>query len=64
MFFHGLLCVGYLEDRRPTSNMDPNTVIGLLAEITLLWEPTLEAEALVAQIYLVFFIYFLVGIGI
>lgn len=44
--FHG---VGYLEDRRPASNMDPYTVTGLLAETTILWEPTLEAEALAAQ---------------
>lgn len=40
---------GYLEDRRPASNMDPYVVTGLLAETTLLWEPTLEAEALAAQ---------------
>ncbi|KAI3927818.1 hypothetical protein MKW98_023419 [Papaver atlanticum] len=40
---------GYLEDRRPSSNMDPYVVTGLLAESTLLWEPTLEAEALAAQ---------------
>ncbi|KAF5776703.1 putative glutamine synthetase [Helianthus annuus] len=40
---------GYLEDRRPASNMDPYTVTGLLAETTILWEPTLEAEALAAQ---------------
>ncbi|KAL7583153.1 hypothetical protein Lser_V15G42855 [Lactuca serriola] len=39
---------GYLEDRLPTSNMDPYIVTGLLAETTLLWEPTLEAEALAA----------------
>ncbi|VVA99803.1 unnamed protein product [Arabis nemorensis] len=30
---------GYLEDRRPASNMDPYIVTGLLAETTLLWEP-------------------------
>ena len=40
---------GYLEDRRPASNMDPYVVTSLLAESTLLWEPTLEAEALAAQ---------------
>ncbi|MCD7448055.1 gamma-glutamylcysteine synthetase [Datura stramonium] len=40
---------GYLEDRRPASNMDPYVVTGLLAETTILWEPTLEAEALAAQ---------------
>nr|GMD60247.1 glutamine synthetase leaf isozyme, chloroplastic [Ipomoea batatas] len=40
---------GYLEDRRPASNMDPYVVTALLAETTLLWEPTLEAEALAAQ---------------
>ncbi|KAK7259378.1 hypothetical protein RIF29_24985 [Crotalaria pallida] len=40
---------GYLEDRRPESNMDPYVVNALLAETTLLWEPTLEAEALAAQ---------------
>ncbi|CAA2980049.1 glutamine synthetase leaf isozyme, chloroplastic-like [Olea europaea var. sylvestris] len=40
---------GYLEDRRPASNMDPYVVTSLLAETTLLWEPTLEAEALAAQ---------------
>lgn len=44
-----VLIVGYLEDRRPASNMDPYVVTGLLAETTLLWEPTLEAEALAAQ---------------
>ncbi|KAL4274109.1 hypothetical protein GQ457_13G028980 [Hibiscus cannabinus] len=40
---------GYLEDRRPASNMDPYVVTSLLAETTLLYEPTLEAEALAAQ---------------
>ncbi|CAI0559984.1 unnamed protein product [Linum tenue] len=40
---------GYLEDRRPASNMDPYIVTSLLAETTLLWQPTLEAEALAAQ---------------
>ncbi|XP_048136147.1 glutamine synthetase leaf isozyme, chloroplastic isoform X7 [Rhodamnia argentea] len=40
---------GYLEDRRPASNMDPYVVTSLLAETTILWEPTLEAEALAAQ---------------
>ncbi|KAE8728396.1 Glutamine synthetase leaf isozyme [Hibiscus syriacus] len=40
---------GYLEDRRPASNMDPYVVTGLLAETTILYEPTLEAEALSAQ---------------
>lgn len=40
---------GYMEDRRPASNMDPYIVTGLLAETTILWEPTLEAEALAAQ---------------
>jgi glutamine synthetase len=40
---------GYLEDRRPASNMDPYIVTGLLAETTILWEPTLEAEALAAK---------------
>lgn len=40
---------GYLEDRRPASNMDPYVVTSLLAETTILWKPTLEAEALAAQ---------------
>ncbi|GMN46563.1 hypothetical protein TIFTF001_015747 [Ficus carica] len=40
---------GYLEDRRPASNMDPYVVTSLLAETTLLWEPTLESEALAAR---------------
>ncbi|MFS7986045.1 putative glutamine synthetase [Helianthus anomalus] len=40
---------GYLEDKRPTSNMHPYIVTGLLAETTVLWEPTLEAEALATQ---------------
>ncbi|KAF4358720.1 hypothetical protein G4B88_015071 [Cannabis sativa] len=40
---------GYLEDRRPASNMDPYVVTSLLAETTLLWEPSLESEALAAQ---------------
>ncbi|MED6155378.1 gamma-glutamylcysteine synthetase [Stylosanthes scabra] len=40
---------GYLEDRRPASNMDPYVVTALLAETSILWEPTLEAEALAAQ---------------
>ncbi|GFQ05954.1 glutamine synthetase leaf isozyme chloroplastic [Phtheirospermum japonicum] len=31
---------GYLEDRRPASNMDPYVVTSLLAETTLLWDPT------------------------
>lgn len=44
-----VLIAGYLEDRRPASNMDPYVVTALLAESTLLWEPTLEAEALAAQ---------------
>ncbi|KAJ4721838.1 Glutamine synthetase [Melia azedarach] len=44
-----LFMVGYLEDRRPASNMDPYVVTSLLAETTILWEPTLEAEALAAQ---------------
>ena len=41
--------VGYLEYRRPASNMDPYVVTSLLTETTILWEPTLEAEALAAQ---------------
>lgn len=41
--------IGYLEDRRPASNMDPYVVTSLLAETALLYEPTLEAEALAAQ---------------
>lgn len=40
---------GYLEDRRPASNMDPYIVTGLLAETTILWQPSLEAEALAAK---------------
>lgn len=40
---------GYLEDRRPASNMDPYVVISLLAETTILWQPTLEAEARAAK---------------
>ncbi|KAJ0512505.1 Glutamine synthetase [Helianthus annuus] len=40
---------GYLEDKRPTSNMDPYIVTRLLAETTILWEPTLEAKALATQ---------------
>ncbi|XP_020274748.1 glutamine synthetase, chloroplastic [Asparagus officinalis] len=40
---------GYLEDRRPASNMDPYVVTGLLAETTILYEPTLESEALAAK---------------
>ncbi|XP_021319069.1 glutamine synthetase, chloroplastic [Sorghum bicolor] len=40
---------GYLEDRRPASNMDPYIVTGLLAETTILWQPTLEAEVLAAK---------------
>ena len=44
-----LLPTGYLEDRRPASNMDPYTVTALLAETTILWEPTLEAEAVAAK---------------
>ena len=43
------LPTGYLEDRRPASNMDPYTVTALLAESTILWEPTVEAEAIAAQ---------------
>lgn len=43
------LFLGYLEDRRPASNMDPYVVTSLLAETTLLWEPTLESEALAAH---------------
>ncbi|XP_048136146.1 glutamine synthetase leaf isozyme, chloroplastic isoform X6 [Rhodamnia argentea] len=40
---------GYLEDRRPASNMDPYIVTSLLAETTILWEPTLEAEVLLCS---------------
>ncbi|XP_048136179.1 glutamine synthetase, chloroplastic-like [Rhodamnia argentea] len=40
---------GYFEDRRPASNMDPYIGTSLLAETTILWEPTLEAEVLAAQ---------------
>ncbi|GAB2210296.1 hypothetical protein Droror1_Dr00015559 [Drosera rotundifolia] len=40
---------GYLEDRRPASNMDPYVVTSLLAETTILWEPSLGTEALAAQ---------------
>ncbi|KAJ8500475.1 hypothetical protein OPV22_011027 [Ensete ventricosum] len=40
---------GYLEDRRPASNMDPYVVTSLLAESTILWQPTLEAEARAAK---------------
>ncbi|CAD6259224.1 unnamed protein product [Miscanthus lutarioriparius] len=40
---------GYLEDRRPASNMDPYIVTGLLAETTILWQPTLEAEVLATK---------------
>ena len=47
MFLYFVL--GYLEDRRPASNMDPYIVTSLLAETTILWEPTLESEALAAQ---------------
>lgn len=49
IMFCFVLMIGYLEDRRPASNMDPYVVTSLLAETTLLWEPTLEAEALAAQ---------------
>lgn len=41
--------LGYLEDRRPASNMDPYVVTSLLAETTILWQPTLEAEARAAK---------------
>nr|UBR19729.1 glutamine synthetase 2 [Cycas revoluta] len=34
---------GYLEDRRPASNMDPYVVTSMLAETTILWEPAPEA---------------------
>ncbi|KAK6913860.1 hypothetical protein RJ641_021181 [Dillenia turbinata] len=51
---HGCsICVGretekQSKDLRPTSNMDPYVVTSLLAETTLLWEPTLAADALAA----------------
>ncbi|KAJ0697725.1 putative glutamine synthetase [Helianthus annuus] len=35
--------------KRPTSNMDPYIVTGLLAETTIPWEPTLVAEPLATQ---------------
>ncbi|RRT49680.1 hypothetical protein B296_00029185 [Ensete ventricosum] len=41
--------LGYLEDRRPASNMDPYVVTSLLAETTILWQPSLEAEARAAK---------------
>jgi glutamine synthetase len=31
---------GYFEDRRPASNMDPYVVTSLIAETTLLWNPS------------------------
>ena len=34
--------LGYMEDRRPASNMDPYVVTALLAETTILWEPSKE----------------------
>ncbi|KAI6683857.1 hypothetical protein NL676_029770 [Syzygium grande] len=40
---------GYLEDRCPASNMDPYVKTSVLAETTILWDPALEAEALVGQ---------------
>lgn len=49
IFFHLKFLLGYLEDRRPASNMDPYVVTSLLAETTILWEPTLEQEAIAAQ---------------
>jgi glutamine synthetase len=30
---------GYFEDRRPSSNMDPYVVCGMIAYTTLLWKP-------------------------
>ncbi|KAM7267359.1 hypothetical protein ACFE04_009525 [Oxalis oulophora] len=33
---------GYLEDRRPASNMDPYVVTSMIAETTLLWKPPLS----------------------
>ncbi|WMV57772.1 hypothetical protein MTR67_051157 [Solanum verrucosum] len=30
---------GYLEDRRPSSNMDPYVVTSMIAETTILWKP-------------------------
>ncbi|MFS7953981.1 putative glutamine synthetase [Helianthus anomalus] len=50
--FHGYrkhIIQSYLEDKCPTSNMDTYIVTGLLAETTILWEPTLKAEALATQ---------------
>jgi len=34
------LVAGYFEDRRPASNMDPYVVTSLIAETTILWEPS------------------------
>lgn len=31
---------GYFEDRRPASNMDPYVVTSMIAETTILWEPS------------------------
>lgn len=31
---------GYFEDRRPASNMDPYLVTAMIAETTILWEPS------------------------
>uniref|UniRef100_A0A0D9VY61 Glutamine synthetase n=1 Tax=Leersia perrieri TaxID=77586 RepID=A0A0D9VY61_9ORYZ len=31
---------GYFEDRRPASNMDPYVVTAMIAETTILWEPS------------------------
>jgi hypothetical protein len=35
------MCVmpGYFEDRRPSSNMDPYVVCGMIAYTTLVWKP-------------------------
>jgi glutamine synthetase len=30
---------GYFEDRRPSSNMDPYVVCGMIAYTTILWNP-------------------------
>jgi len=31
--------VGYFEDRRPASNMDPYVVTSMIANTTIVWKP-------------------------
>jgi hypothetical protein len=40
---------GYFEDRRPSSNMDPYVVCGMIAYTTILWNPGQDLNRLLIE---------------